>query len=194
MKALLLKYWDRLRSSFRFVPAIMVCLAAALALAAVAVDEAVGDDWLESLGRIDLPPAFEREARPVGAPENGYLQLIDADALMALASEEDLLLRLERRPGHYLVEGQAMVMVWPGERLTEALVDRLNDAFVLGNQRTAGQDDEFSFRQLVAPGPAFAEMVDTAFSQIRQSARSNPVVAIRMLEAIVQIAGHIQRT
>jgi len=33
MKALLLKVWDRLRSSFWFVPAAMACLAAALALA-----------------------------------------------------------------------------------------------------------------------------------------------------------------
>lgn len=199
----------------------------------------------ETRGETSPPPAFAREARPVGAPEDGYLQLIDADALMALASEEDLLLRLERRPGHYLVEGQAMVMVWPGERLTDDLVDQLRHAFVLGNQRTASQDVEFSFRQLVeiavralspgindpftaiacvdrlgsalcrlarrdmpsplrfdgdgrlrlvAPGPAFAEIVDTAFSQIRQSARSNPVVAIRMLEAIAQIASRIQRT
>lgn len=68
---------------------------------------------------------------------------------MELASQEDLLLRLERRPGHYLVHGQALVMVWPGERVTEALVDRLNDAFVFGNQRTANQDVEFSFLQLV---------------------------------------------
>lgn len=190
-----------------------------------------------------LPAAFEREALPVGVLEDGYLQLIDADALMELASQEDLLLRLERRPGHYLVHGQAMVMVWPGERVTEALVDRLNDAFVFGNQRTATQDVEFSFLQLVeiavralspgindpftavacvdrlgsalcclarrdmpspfrfdrdgrlrlvAPGSTFAGIVDMAFNQIRQSARSNPAVAIRMLDAITQIAGHVQ--
>ncbi|WP_207303101.1 hypothetical protein, partial [Pseudomonas antarctica] len=32
---------------------------------------------------------------------------------------------------------------------------------------------------------------DTAFNQIRQSARSNPAVAIRMLDAIAQIAVHV---
>jgi len=85
----------------------------------------------------------------VGALEDGYLQLIDADALMALASGEDLLLRLERRPGHYLVKGRAMVMVWPGQRVTETLVDNMTAAFVIGNQRTAAQDVEFSFNQLV---------------------------------------------
>ena len=192
----------------------------------------------------DLPAAFAREARPVGALEDGYLQRIDADALMALAAEEDLLLRLERRPGHYLDKGRALVMVWPGDRVTETLVDKINAAFVLGDQRTAAQDVEFSFQQLVeiavralspgindpftaiacmdrlgsalcrlarrempspqhfdtrgrlrvvAPGSSFAGIVDTAFNQIRQSARSNPAVAIRMLDAIVQIAGHVHR-
>ncbi len=196
-------------------------------------------------GEADLPAAFAREARAVGALEDGYLQLIDAEALMDLASREDLLLRLERWPGHYLVEGQSIVMVWPAERVTEALVEKLNDAFVFGNQRTATQDVEFSFLQLVevavralspgindpftaiscvdrlgsalcrlarcdmpsplrfddhrrlrlvAPGATFAGIVDTAFNQIRQSARSNPAVAIRMLDAIAQIAGHVRHT
>lgn len=204
-----------------------------------------GPDTSIAPGDAALPAAFEREARPVGALEDGYLQLIDADALMALASQEDLLLRLERRPGHYLVQGQAMVMVWPGERVTDALVDQLNEAFVFGNQRTATQDVEFSFQQLVeiavralspgindpftaiacvdrlgsalsslarrdmpsplrfdshgrlrlvAPGSTFAGIVDTAFNQIRQNARSNPAVTIRMLDAIAQIAGQMQHT
>ena len=196
-------------------------------------------------GEAELPAAFTREARPVGAIEGGYLQRIDADTLMALAKEEDLRLRLERRPGHYVVKGQAMVMVWPGERVTEALVDKINAAFVLGDQRTAAQDVEFSFRQLVeiavralspgindpftaiacvdrlrsalcrlarrdipsplrfdsegrlrmvAPGPSFAGIVDMAFNQIRQNARANPAVSIRMLDAIAQIASHVQDT
>jgi len=192
----------------------------------------------------ELPAAFEREARPVGALEDGYLQRIDADALMALAAGENLLLQLERRPGHYLVKGRAIAMVWPGDRVTETLVAKMNGAFGLGNQRTAAQDVEFSFQQLVeiavralspgindpftatacvdrlgsglcrlaqrdvpsalrfdrhgrlrlmAPGSSFAGIVDMAFNQIRQSARSNPAVAIRMLDAIALIAGQVQR-
>ena len=135
-------------------------------------------------------------------------------------------------------------MVCPGHRVTEALVEKMNDAFVLGNQRTAAQDVEFSFQQLVEiavralspgvndpftaiacvdrlgsalcrlarrdmPSPlrfddqgrlrlvahrsTFAGIVDTAFNQIRQAARSNPAVAIRLLEAIARIAGRLQR-
>ena len=179
----------------------------------------------------------------MGALGEGYLQLIDADTLMDLAREEDLVMRLERRPGHYLVKGRAMVTVWPGERVTDELVEQVNAAFVFGNQRTAAQDIEFSFQQLVeiavralspgindpftaiacvdrlgsglcrlarcqmpsdfrfdtegrlrleAHGTSFAGIVDTSFNQIRQCARSNPAVAIRLLEAITQIAAHVQ--
>ena len=190
-----------------------------------------------------LPAAFARDARPVPALEDGYLQLIDADTLMALASEEDMLLQLEHRPGHYLVKGSAMVMAWPGERVTDSLVQRMNAAFALGNGRTAAQDIEFCVNQLVeiavralspgindpftaiacvdrlgsalcrlarrdlpsshrydpegklrlvVPVPTFAGAVDAAFNQIRQSARANPAVIIRMLDSIAQIAGQVQ--
>jgi len=196
-----------------------------------------------AVGENDLPAAFAREACPVGALEDGYLQQIDADALMKLAGEEDLLLRLECRPGHYLVKGRTMVMVWPGERVTDSLVKKMNATFVLGDQRTATQDLEFSFHQLVeiavralspgvndpftaiacvdrlgsglcrlaecdmpsprrfdadgrlrlvSPETPFAGVVDTSLNQIRQSARSNPAVAIRMLGAIAQIADHVR--
>ena len=196
-----------------------------------------------AVGENDLPAAFAREACPVGALEDGYLQQIDADALMKLAGEEDLLLRLECRPGHYLVKGRTMVMVWPGERVTDSLVKKMNATFVLGDQRTATQDLEFSFHQLVeiavralspgvndpftaiacvdrlgsglcrlaecdmpsprrfdadgrlrlvSPESPFAGVVDTSLNQIRQSARSNPAVAIRMLGAIAQIADHVR--
>jgi uncharacterized membrane protein len=202
-----------------------------------------GADVLNVPGEMDLPAAFAREARPVGALEDGYLQQIDAEALMDLAAEEDLLLRLECRPGHYLVKGRVMVMVWPGDRVTDTLVEKINAAFVLGDQRTATQDAEFSFKQLVeiavralspgindpftaiacvdrlgsglcrlaerdlpsscrfdahgrlrlvAPGSTFAGIVDTSLNQIRQSARSNPAVAIRMLDAIAQVANHVR--
>jgi len=92
---------------------------------------------------------FAREARPVGSAGDGYLQFVDGDALMALAMEEDVVIRLERHPGHYVVAARPLVLVWPGERVTDKLVDRVNSAFALGNQRTPGQDIEFGVNQLV---------------------------------------------
>lgn len=90
-----------------------------------------------------------REARPIGSAGDGYLQFVDGDALMALAMQEDVVVRLERRPGHYVVAARPLVLVWPGNRVTDQLVERVNSAFALGNQRTSGQDIEFAVNQLV---------------------------------------------
>lgn len=98
---------------------------------------------------VDFLDAFDREARPVGSDGDGYVQFIDPEALMALAIEEDVVVRLERTPGHYVVAGSPLVLVWPGNRIVDQLKDRVNAAFILGNQRTSGQDVEFAINQLV---------------------------------------------
>ena len=101
-----------------------------------------------------LPEVFAQEASSVGATGDGYIQFIDTAALTALAVEEDVLLRLEQGPGHYVVAGCPLVRIWPGNRLSskgpgDQFADRVNAAFVLGNQRTSGQDIEFMVNQLV---------------------------------------------
>lgn len=97
----------------------------------------------------DFLDTFEREARPVGSAKDGYLQLIDGDALLELAVEEDVVIRVERRPGHYVVPARPLVLVWPGDRVTDQLTDRINSAFSMGNHRTSAQDIEFAVDQLV---------------------------------------------
>ena len=92
---------------------------------------------------------FDREARPIGSAGDGYLQFVDGDALIALAMQEDVVIRLERRPGHYVVATRPLALVWPGNKVTDQLIDRINSAFALGNQRTSGQDVEFAVNQLV---------------------------------------------
>jgi uncharacterized membrane protein len=96
-----------------------------------------------------MPDEFDREACPISAAEDGYLQFVDADALMALATQEKMLFRLERRPGQYVVLGCPLVTVWPGNRVTESLEARVNAVFILGHQRTAAQDIEFAIHQIV---------------------------------------------
>jgi uncharacterized membrane protein len=92
---------------------------------------------------------FDRESRPIGSAGDGYLQFVDGDALIALAMQEDVVIRLERRPGHYVVATRPLALVWPGNKVTDQLIDRINSAFALGNQRTSGQDVEFAVNQLV---------------------------------------------
>jgi uncharacterized membrane protein len=93
--------------------------------------------------------AFDRYARPVEATGDGYLQLVDKDALTDLARQEDAVIRLERLPGHYVVTGRPLVLVWPGNRVTDKLARQVNLAFALGHERIPSQDIEFVVNQLV---------------------------------------------
>ena len=93
--------------------------------------------------------AFEREARPVGATGDGYLQAVDLGVLLALAMENKVVLRLEHRPGHYIVAGLPLVLVWPGDRVTDQLTAGIHSAFTLGSQRIPRQDIECAVNQLV---------------------------------------------
>ncbi len=191
-----------------------------------------------------LPASFEKEARPVASLGDGYIQFINADTLMQVAVENNLLLKVEQRPGHYATAGSTLMQVWPGGRITDQLVTQINETIVLGRQRTPLQDVEFSLNQLVeialralspsvndpftaircvdrlgsalcrlasrvTPSPyrhdqeqrlrviavpvGFPALVEAAFNQIRQAARSNAAVTIRLLETIAVIAGCVRR-
>jgi uncharacterized membrane protein len=68
---------------------------------------------------------------------------------MKLAVENDLIVRLEYRPGDFVISGSALMKVSPAERCDRDLSDRIRDTFVIGTQRTHLQDIEFSIHQLV---------------------------------------------
>ena len=144
-------------------------------------------------------------------------------------------MRLELRPGDYIVKGRPLATVHPASRVDDVFAKHLNDAFSLGEQRTAPQDIEFAINQLVeiavralSPGinDPFTAMtcvdrldsgavaagavrhavalsarrrrhtardrpaghvpgiVDAALDQIRQHARQNAAVTLRLLETI----------
>jgi uncharacterized membrane protein len=45
-------YWESIRTSYWFLPALMTALAMTAAVSAVRLDEAIGDEWISSLGWI----------------------------------------------------------------------------------------------------------------------------------------------
>ncbi len=96
-----------------------------------------------------MPADFGDEAEPITANSAGYLQGIDADALMHLATSHDLLLRVRYRPGDFVSEGDTLLHAWPLERVTEESSSKLRMAFAWGNQRTARQDVRFLINELV---------------------------------------------
>ncbi|NUZ06785.1 DUF2254 domain-containing protein [Piscinibacter koreensis] len=93
--------------------------------------------------------AFEGAGADVIADGDGYLQLVDAERLMRLASEADVRIRLAVRPGHYVFRRQTLATVYPAERGKRALLGEIRRVFVLGEQRTTAQDIEFAMLQLV---------------------------------------------
>lgn len=92
---------------------------------------------------------FDRDARPVAAIADGYLQSFDGEVLLTLATKEDLIVRLERKPGNYVVTDSPLVSISPGSRVSEKLSKYVQSLFVVGDQRTTDQDIEFAVNQLV---------------------------------------------
>jgi len=97
----------------------------------------------------EIPADFDSKACPIKATGSGYIQAIDDEKLMKIACKHKLLLRLKYRPGKFVVQGSNLVMVWPGERVNQKLTAQINDAFILGKERTEQQDVEFPINQLV---------------------------------------------
>ncbi|MBD1883798.1 DUF2254 domain-containing protein [Microcoleus vaginatus] len=97
----------------------------------------------------EIPPNFDSEARPIKATGEGYLQAIDDDELMKIARQYNLLVRLTTRPGKFIVKGSDVAMVFPEKEVNQRLNVQINDAFILGQERTEYQDIKFPIDQLV---------------------------------------------
>lgn len=97
----------------------------------------------------ELLLAIDRDTSRIGSDSDGYIQYIDRAALLEIAVREDIVLRLELAPGHYVVAGHPIVTISPGGRLDDELRERINDTFAIGNQRSPRQDIEFVIDQLV---------------------------------------------
>jgi hypothetical protein len=93
--------------------------------------------------------AREDEAQPIALLRSGYVELIDHDRLVELADRHDLVLKLLRRPGHFVLDGTLAVLVWPAGRVDDDLAEAIRESFVIHHRRTPEQDVEFCITQLV---------------------------------------------
>lgn len=96
-----------------------------------------------------LPPDLDGRGDPVCADRGGYVQAVDPDALLAVSSDRDLVLKVLRRPGDFVIGGTHLVLAYPADRLDDHVSRRVRDAFILGSRRTDTQDAEFAVNQLV---------------------------------------------
>ena len=96
-----------------------------------------------------LPPEFSGQPTPVPSPKDGYLQVLDQDTLMRVAAEHDMRVKLDVRPGDYLIKGNAAMYMFGAGRVPEQLVGKLAALLIIGRERTPEQDVEFAVNQLV---------------------------------------------
>jgi uncharacterized membrane protein len=99
----------------------------------------------------ELLSRMESAGGVVTATDSGYLQFIRLGSLVRFAEEADVVICLNHRPGHFIVQGQSMGTVWPPEaaaRVNEAL----GRAHITGPYRTLTQDVSFGIDQLVEIG------------------------------------------
>ncbi|HYD98580.1 MAG TPA: DUF2254 domain-containing protein [Alphaproteobacteria bacterium] len=99
-------------------------------------------------GGADVPADFDRALRPVMAGAAGYVRRVDEDTLMKLAGRHDLVLRLDRSPGDFVLDDTVAVSAYPAARVDDAVARALAEGFALGPQRTPVQDIDFALRQL----------------------------------------------
>ena len=92
-------------------------------------------------------PSAERAATRIPVHESGYLQFIDTDDLMELATARNIFLEITIKPGDHIVQGAAIARVRPSG-LSDEDDDRVREAFIIGSARTPTQDIRYQFQQL----------------------------------------------
>jgi len=137
---------------------------------------------IEAVERAHKPTDFDDRTHPVYANRSGYLQLIDGEEVMALTTENDLILQFALRPGAFLIEGAILARLYPEERVTDEIVARLYDAISLGNERTLVQDSDLMVTQL-------AQVALRALSP----GINDPYTAMMCIDRLGQAVGEIAR-
>jgi uncharacterized membrane protein len=136
------------------------------------------------------PPVMTGTAgAEVRACASGYVQHIDAEALVELATQADTVIGLERRPGDHVIAGTVIARIWPQAKCTDTLCVQVHATMDVGAVRTPVQDVQFLINQLVeiaqralSPGindPSTAEAcidrLGVALGQLAQRRTPSPV-------------------
>jgi uncharacterized membrane protein len=102
------------------------------------------DDDIESLVGQPL-----EAAAAVHSDCDGYVESVDAERLITVAIEHDLVVRLEYRPGDFAVAGDTLLFVWPAARCGDQVRDALQSIFTFAVERTPEQNILFLVDELV---------------------------------------------
>jgi uncharacterized membrane protein len=115
----------------------------------------LNEEAVRTRSRVEATGPEMREVRmrletgaPVAARTSGFLQAVGHDRLVRIAASSDAIIRLLHRPGHFVVEGQPLAIVWPPEAVGD-VTEALTREHIVGSNRTLTQDPGFAVDQLV---------------------------------------------
>ncbi|NCT41482.1 MAG: DUF2254 domain-containing protein [Alphaproteobacteria bacterium] len=98
----------------------------------------------------EWPKDFEQMSTRIVFERSGYVQNIDYDAIMDIACNHDLRVRVDFKAGRYIVEGEDGLRIYSKVKdKTDDIEKRIKNTFIIGNQHTATQDISYSIRHLV---------------------------------------------
>jgi len=144
-----------------FIHHVATSIQASRVIANVAADLEGAIDRLfpEQMGRGPGPDPSERAAcvpsptfegaHAIVAVGGGYVQAVDSARLLKLAKENNLVLRLDSRPGTFVRSGTSLVSVAPPFTPADDVEESVRATFIIGAERTGTQDLGFFVNQLV---------------------------------------------
>ncbi|MET1757163.1 DUF2254 domain-containing protein [Novosphingobium sp. RD2P27] len=115
------------------------------------LDAAISE--LPMLGAEAAPPAQadgrDQQWTKLRLPHEGYVQSVEYARIVRWAQRHDAVVRLDFRPGDFVVEGDRKVSITPPPPDPERARKQIKMFIVSGEQRTPTQDLEFAIRHLV---------------------------------------------
>lgn len=108
------------------------------------------DDSVNTTGEGDLATdgSYHYEHQ-VSQQQSGYLQAINHEQLLSLATTHDYLIDLQIRPGQFAIAGSTLAVIYSADVADMAAAKAIADCFIIGEQRTQEQDVEYAVHQLV---------------------------------------------
>jgi uncharacterized membrane protein len=88
-------------------------------------------------------------AGAISLERSGYIQVVDYDKLVSIASDHECVLQVDVRAGHFVFRSGEHVVVHGRKPLDEDAVKGVRSAFLIAGERSPAQDLEFGIRQLV---------------------------------------------
>lgn len=90
-----------------------------------------------------------RASYTVTAHCTGYVQVIDSQRLLQLATEQNIVIELLHCPGDFVVQGDAIATIWLTATQNETIDKKINNSLIIGKKRTLIQDIRFAINQVV---------------------------------------------